>query len=305
MIGLKLPGMVIGMVLGCSSAEPAVAPSAMGGAAGQSVLAGAAGDESVEVNGDGGAGLRDDGPLPPAGGGDGATAGVGGEADTGTSPAGDGGAAGSAGSPADSSCAADCEHCFREGHGDVFVDYGRDTGLRVMLRTELEPGQGERLHAPDSVCIVVGYQRYQVVADAGGRPESSAWEPLGVPEGAAFWQLPAVATAGTPWLGTAVAALPALQIPGQSVVLELSLPAAEAGAFSAYVATAFGAPMFLFSTVNGLTELVLQSGSHAHMNWTFAAPGGVELSFVARAEALDGTPITSDEATFRFVIEPP
>lgn len=246
---------LVGLVLGCSSAEPAPYPSAMGGA--------------------------------------------------GASPAGEGGAAGGGGSPSDSRCDSDCELCYREGHGDVFVDYAPEMGLRVMLRAELGPGQGERLHRPDTVCIVVGYQRYRVVADAGGRPAGKAWDPLGVPEGASFWHLPALATAAVPWFGTAVAPLPAEQLRDQRVVLELAELDAGAGAFSAYATTAFGTPTFLLSTASGLNALALQGGSHAHLNWTFAAPGRVELTFVAKAETLDGAPLTSDRATFRFLIESP
>jgi surface-anchored protein len=290
---------LIWLALGCSSAERG-APSAMSGAAGQfGDLAGASGDE-------GGAGLGGDGASPFAGktgaacGGDGIGTDVG---EAGASPSGEGGAA-AGGAPSRSRCDSDCELCYQEGHGDVFVDYAPETGLRVMLRTELEPGQGERLYLPDAVCILVGYQRYRLVAEAGGRPAGSTWDPLGVPEGTVFWQLPAIATAETPWFGTAVATLPAEQIRAPRVVLELAELAPDAGAFSAYTTTAFGTPTFLLSTASGLNEARLQSGSHAHMNWTFAEPGRVELTFVASAELLDGTRITSEEATFRFLIEP-
>lgn len=295
------------LLLGCSSGQPAGGPSTMGGAAGRpGDPAGAGGDDS----GEGGADLAVGGAsLAPGGGGGGtrgdATGNEAGETGQGASPAAEGGAAGAGGSSAGSRCDSDCELCYREGHGDVLVDYAPQTGLRVMFRAELEPGQGERLHPPGAVCILVGYQRYLVVADAGGRPAGNAWDPLGVPAGAAFWQLPAVATAAAPWFGTAVTTLPAERIRDQRVVLELAELDADAGAFSVYTTSAFGTPKFLLSTASGLNELALQGGSHAHLNWTFTAPGRVDLSFVARAETLDGVSITSDAATFRFLIEPP
>ena len=63
---------LVGLVLGCSSAEPAAPPSAMGGVAGQSGdLAGTGGDE----RGESGAGIGGDGALPTAGGGSRATGG--------------------------------------------------------------------------------------------------------------------------------------------------------------------------------------------------------------------------------------
>lgn len=289
------------LALGCSTADPASPPLMAAGAAGQPMgEGGAGGDGGTSSGGDGDSGELggDDSPL---------TGGAGGEAGADSSDsgsAGDGGDAGAAGSTAVPDCDADCEHCYRQGHGDVFVDYAAETGLRIMLRTELEHGQGERLHPPESACILVGYERHQVVVDAGGRPAGSAWDPVGVPEATAFWQLPAIATAGTPWLGTGVATLPAAEILGQSVVLELSPPAFEAGAFSAYATTAFGAPTFLFSTAAGVTDLTLQGSSHAHMNWTFAAAGRVELVFVAKAQSPDSTPLVSKPATFRFLVEP-
>jgi surface-anchored protein len=214
-----------------------------------------------------------------------------------------GGAGGDTGVAPTPRCADTCARCYLEGHGDVLVDYAPDAGLRLMLRAALDPGQWEQLYEPETVCIVVSYERQQVVARAGGRPRGAAWEPVGVPEGAAFWQLPGLATPKAPWLGVAVVPLPVGTFAENRVVLELGEVTPPDAAFAAYVTSALGAPEFLLSSSAGLREVVAEGGSHAHMNWTFTAPGAVEVTFRVTATTEGGATVTSEPARFRFLVE--
>ena len=44
---------------------------------------------------------------------------------------------------------------------------------------------------------------------------------------------------------------------------------------------------------------------HAHQNWAFTEPGYYQISLQASATLANGTPITSDEATFFFEVFAP
>lgn len=265
-----------------------------GGAAGSSTSEG-----GVASTGDAGEG---EGDASPDDGGGAATAPQGGAPPNDEPPGGVGGRGDDDGGASTPRCADDCAHCYLEGHGDVLVDYAPEAGLRLTLRAALDPRQEEQLYEPETVCIVVSYERHQVVARAGGRPRGAAWEPVGVPEGAAFWQLPALATPRAPWLGVAVVPLPVGTFAEDRVVLELGEVTPPDAAFAAYVTSALGAPEFLLSSSAGLREVVAKGGSHAHMNWTFTAPGAVEVTFRVKATGAGGITLISEPARFRFLV---
>ena len=84
--------------------------------------------------------------------------------------------------------------------------------------------------------------------------------------------------------------------------LSLSLTKVEGpGAVSLYSSDAFGNPTLFFDSSDGLGEndvFPMSVGGHAHQNWAFTEPGYYQISLQASATLANGTPITSDEATF-------
>jgi surface-anchored protein len=56
----------------------------------------------------------------------------------------------------------------------------------------------------------------------------------------------------------------------------------------------------IFDLGNDLRDRELHVGLHAHLNWAFTAPGLYELTFEARATAVDGAELTSPARTYRF-----
>jgi surface-anchored protein len=199
-----------------------------------------------------------------------------------------------------------CPFVYREGHGDLFVDYQTNGGLSLALRSELEPGAGELLYDPTLVCIVVPASTHEQTVGFGGRPGGAAWDALGVGAGAPFWFLPQVAIAGVPWFGIAPEGVSAALFDPDVLTLELrEAKAPPGGEFSAWSSNTFGQPTFAFSTAAAVSASPRIAGSHDHLSWGFTAAGEYELTFVATAHlAATGERLESPPVTFRFLVEP-
>lgn len=197
----------------------------------------------------------------------------------------------------------EAEHCelFTQGHADVYVRHAGES-LELSLLASLGDESTETTsHAPEQVCIVVSAERRRVIEASGGRPEPEPWAPIGVAAGAAFWQLPAVATPGVPWLGISIDPDPASNDDAAVDLTATSVEAPGSGAFSSYVTNAVGAPAFLISTVTSQLAMQQAMGTHTHMAWTFETAG--EWSIVFEAQAIHDPTLVSAPARFRFLVE--
>lgn len=199
-----------------------------------------------------------------------------------------------------------CTHWYAAGHGDLYVDYDPEAStLQVSLRSELVPGEGERLYDPAEVCIMVPRSTYDRAVTSGGRPTGAAWDAVGVAASEPFWFLPQTPLAAVPWFGIAPEGVPSATFSANRVEVELVATVIPAGASSASWSTgSFGTPTFVFSTATGITSSLRIAASHDHVNWSFSRAGTYWLTFVARAaRASDGALVMSPPVTFRFEVE--
>lgn len=76
------------------------------------------------------------------------------------------------------------------------------------------------------------------------------------------------------------------------------------GAFIVYTVDGFGSPTVLFNSNNPLPQTqTIPTGTHAHANWAFTAPGTYTVTYKASGELEGGGgPTTSDEVEFTFQV---
>lgn len=208
------------------------------------------------------------------------------------------------------SCApAPCRYDYANGHGDMYTSWDATNGFTMALRSELEPGLGERAYAPFDVCIHVPHATYDDVVSIGGRPPGPGWDPVGVAEGVPFWYLSEVAIEGTPWFGVASDPSPAGGVPigifTESLTLKLSVSGPPDSAFSVWSSVSDPeAPPFLFSTSTSRSEAHVFTGSHAHLTWAFTKAGIYLVEATIRGTHADtGETESSAPATYRFIVE--
>lgn len=198
-----------------------------------------------------------------------------------------------------------CEFSYRSGHGDLYVEYSSKGGPSLRVRSELEPGAGELLYDPQRVCIEVPGSTFDATVEFGGRPETEAWDFLGIAEGEPFWFLPQVAQDEVPWFGVAAASAPSGLVGTNGLVLALvELSAPQGAAFAVWASDPFGNPKPILSSAAGLTETRVSPGSHAHFNWGFSTAGRYDITFGVHAEQAGGTKLREAESVFRFQVLP-
>lgn len=195
-----------------------------------------------------------------------------------------------------------CELVLRSGHGDLYIGYAPAVGPSLHVRAEFDPGTSEALYEPERVCIEVPRQTYEWAVEFGGRPAAEIWAFLGLETGQPFWFLPQVARTGAPWFGIAADSVPAPAVVRSWQLLLSALEAPRGGELSLWVSDPFGNPSPLLSTVNGLVQTEVRSGSHAHFNWGFTRAGTYQAVFEVRA--LEDPSATPAQATFRFEVVP-
>ncbi len=203
-----------------------------------------------------------------------------------------------------------CRFRYTAGHGDMYASWDPATGLAMSLRSELEPGMGERAYAPSEVCIDVPRSTYDEVVNLGGRPSGAGWDPIGVAEGEAFWFLSETPIDGTPWFGIASDLSPAGGVPigvlDDYLTLSLAVTPPADAALSVWGSVSDPeAPPFLFSTAHRLLETQIITGSHGHVSWAFTRPGEYRVEAVIEGTRLDtGASVSSLPVTYRFVVAP-
>lgn len=204
---------------------------------------------------------------------------------------------------------APCRYQYTAGHGDMYTSWDATSGLVMALRSELEPGMGERAYPPLDVCIHVPHSTYEEIVSFGGRPPGAGWDPVGVAAGEPFWYLSETPIDGTPWFGIASDQSPAGGIPigvfEQFMTLTLQVAGPTGAALSLWGSVDDPeSPPFLFSTAIGLEEAEVITGSHAHMSWAFTRAGTYLVEATITGTRVDTREkVTSQPATYRFIVD--
>ena len=158
----------------------------------------------------------------------------------------------------------------------------------------------ETLHLPGEAALHLSPASWQIV------PDDARYSFLGQP-GQSVYVCPQDEQEDILFLGIAADEIPAGVF--EKDTLSLSLTKVEGpGAVSLYSSDAFGNPTLLFDSSDGLGEddlFPMSVGGHAHQNWAFTEPGYYQISLQASATLANGTPITSEEATFFFEVFAP
>lgn len=200
-----------------------------------------------------------------------------------------------------------CRYHYREGHGDLYVSWSEQDDLSIALRSALEPGAGEQLYASNDVCIEVPLASYRELEELGGRPSGAEWDPIGVAEGTPFWYLPEQAMEGRPWFGlasepSALGGVPLDRL-GPTLSLDVQVRPPLGGNLSMWTAGGPGEVDFRLSTATGAARTSIITGSHAHVNWGFTAPGEYLVDATVSGTRTDnGQTVTAASRLFRFVV---
>lgn len=180
----------------------------------------------------------------------------------------------------------------REGHVDAGIGF-EDGAFDLHIHDE----EADIEYEADEVPIFV--------SDAAliARPAGSAFDFIGVPAGERVWNIPAGGEIpGLVFLGLATEEIAAGTFQGDKVNLSL-VGAKGPGHFSLWVpGTTPSVKLASSDGINGSDTLDLLTGSHAHLNWTFSAPGEYAITF-----SVSGIPVgellpVSAEATYTFAV---
>lgn len=194
-------------------------------------------------------------------------------------------------------CAADAAAAsiaLSVGHVDVMslsVDCHGE--LVIWTRDDTAP-LGALLRRPDSVLIHGGPEAaLEVPPDL---PPEYAF--LG-PAGSTVWVLPEVQLQAVVWPGWDLAGVPSGAYDDDQLTLRLdsvSGPGRFVGYHSDFV------PAIVFDLEQGLDEVQMSPGSHAHLEWFFSAPGLYELAFTVEASLDGGARSISQQTRHRFFL---
>ncbi len=177
------------------------------------------------------------------------------------------------------------------GHADVEVAF-EDGELHLHIHDETNEKELE----PSEVVLNVPEEAESSV------PEGDAYSFLGN-VGDPLWILPQNAQADVLFLGVA-GEIETGVLTNDTAYLEL-VSVDGPGNFFVYDTDAFGVPNVMINSADGITEgdrLEVMAGSHFHVDWTFDAEGDYDITFVIHATLIDGTPISSEEATLAFEV---
>lgn len=205
------------------------------------------------------------------------------------------GAAGAGG--ADGHCAADAAAAniaLSVGHVDV-MSLNLDCHGKLAISTK-----------DDTAPLAAVVRRADSVLIHGG-PEAALEVPPDLPPEYAFlgpagstvWVLPEVQLEAVVWPGWDLAGVPAGAYDGDQLTLRLdsvSGPGRFVGYHSDFV------PNIVFDLEQGLDEVQISPGSHAHLEWFFSAPGLYELTFTVEASVDEGASAISKRTRHRFFL---
>ncbi|MFK3983564.1 TIGR03773 family transporter-associated surface protein [Micromonospora sp. NPDC050397] len=114
------------------------------------------------------------------------------------------------------------------------------------------------------------------------------------PPAATVWQIPQTQKQDVLWAGWNTEELKPSQVTGP-VTWKLT-GVSGPGAVAVYQLDAFGKPMVVFDSANGLPDgYDIPLGTHAHGNWAFTRPGGYRLTFTQSARLASGSVSTDTQ----------
>ncbi|HSH16091.1 MAG TPA: choice-of-anchor M domain-containing protein, partial [Verrucomicrobiae bacterium] len=182
-------------------------------------------------------------------------------------------------------------------NGEVDLEVAFEEGeLHFHLHDETTDTEFEPAH----VALQAGPATWTTV------PADVAFGFLGAP-GEHRYILPQDEQEGVLFLGLAAGEVPAGTFVDDELKVQLSAVSGPGSVFY-YEVDGFGAPTVFFNSADGITTddmVAVASGSHAHRNWAFSAPGVYRVTLVAAGELTGGGTVTSEPATFIFEVLPP
>lgn len=155
--------------------------------------------------------------------------------------------------------------------------------------------------APSTTTLGVGSGALTTV------PSGSAFACLGT-AGSSTYILPQSQNASLLWPGWNTEDVPAGLLTGDKVDLTLvGSTAPTGGTFALYTTNAFGTPTFRFNTnpATGCPKSVwagISRNTHGHGNWAFSKSGTYTLTFKVTATTTAGSPVSSGNVTYMFVV---
>lgn len=145
------------------------------------------------------------------------------------------------------------------------------------------------------------------ISDAGKVtvPVNPLFAFLGSP-GSVVWIGPQVQNPPLPFLGISAEELDGTVFDAPDVTLMLTgFSGPPGGKFFLYQTDGFGVPTVFMNTDDGLSSadnVIVPEGSHAHYNWAFTTNGTYFLTFTASGTLAGGGGVTSETATWEFLI---
>lgn len=186
---------------------------------------------------------------------------------------------------------------LNEGHADVGIDYD-DTANTWNLHVHDEEHDQE--YAPPSLAV-----HYVKNLAHGTVPTGAQWSFLGT-AGSDLWTLPNVQNPDLLFLGFGAEELTTNTFLGDQFRMTLKSVTGP-GSFTVYDTDAFGSPVALLNTRDGITGVdfvTLAAGAHRHANWAFSAPGEYSVVFEASATRFaDSLPTSSGDVAYSFRVE--
>ncbi|MFC7339364.1 choice-of-anchor M domain-containing protein [Haloferula chungangensis] len=202
---------------------------------------------------------------------------------------------------------------YTSGHADLIGIGYEDGSFEPHIHAEGATIDGafvdEGEYAPNEITTVVPQSSFDFWTANGGRPAGSAWDPIGIAAGEAFWFLSQSNSgpAGSASLGAPFAGIGTEELNPSDWATDITISLDSVvgpGDFSMYL-DGF-APSFFMSTADGIDGsdlIVIAPDSHEHFNWAFTAPGTYDVSVsFAGTHQVDGP--KSASATFQFQVVP-
>ncbi|MFG3341013.1 choice-of-anchor M domain-containing protein [Glycomyces sp. NPDC048151] len=187
------------------------------------------------------------------------------------------------------------------GHMDVFNGDVTDDGELVMNVKDSSEVHADDVvyrdpddvafHAPPSTRLTL---TEDMVSQPGGEALGDA--------GDAVWLLPDTEQAGKLFAGWNTEDIAASELADDTITLNFTGMEGP-GDFKLYQLDDFGAVNMLVDSSDGAPDgITARSGTHAHANWIFTAPGVYTLTWQYATVLADGTAVTSDPEEYVFVV---
>ena len=182
------------------------------------------------------------------------------------------------------------------GHTDVGIAYD-ETLNEWDLHVHDEENNIEYSPATNAL-IYVGYDALQTI------PGGAQWSFLGT-AGNATSILPDTENPNLPFLGIGSEEIGAGIFVGNQFSLYLTSVMGP-GSFALYSLDEFGSPTVHMNSADGITladTLTINTGTHAHYNWAFSAPGDYRITFEAEGNSILNGLTSSGDVEYLFTVQ--